>query len=63
MHWIFDNKEWIFSGIGVLAISTMGGFIFRKKKPQQSIKSGKFSQNFQSGRDLNIKIGNFDNEK
>jgi hypothetical protein len=63
MNWIFENKEWLFSGIGVIIISTILGFFLNKRKPQQSIKSGDFSHNFQSGRDLNIKIGDSDNEK
>lgn len=55
MQWILDNKEWLFSGIGVLIISVFLGFIFRKKTDiKQTQKSGKNSTNYQSGRDINI---------
>lgn len=34
MDWIIENKEWIFSGIGVLLISGLIGIInyFKRKK-------------------------------
>lgn len=34
MDWIIENKEWIFSGIGVLLISGLIGIIncFRRKR-------------------------------
>jgi LPXTG-motif cell wall-anchored protein len=32
MQYIIDNKEWIFSGIGVAILSVIIGFILRKRK-------------------------------
>lgn len=60
MEWIIENKEWIFSGIGVSAILVFGGIIFKKKRIddsniQQKQKSGKNS--------INIQIGKIENTK
>ncbi|WP_461633703.1 hypothetical protein [Labilibaculum euxinus] len=40
MNYILENKEWIFSGIGVLIISLIISLIlyFSKKKKQNQIK-------------------------
>lgn len=32
IHWINDNKEWIFSGIGVVIVGGIGKLIFDRKK-------------------------------
>jgi len=56
MEWIINNKEWLFSGIGVFTVSTIIGFMFNKKNStKQTQKSGKNSTNYQSGRDIIIK--------
>ena len=34
---IWKNKEWLFSGIGVLIITVIGGLIFRKKRQEKNI--------------------------
>jgi plastocyanin domain-containing protein len=56
MEWILDNKEWIFSGIGVFIIGLIIAFFSRKKK-NKSIKmkqkSGSNSTNTQIGGDFN----------
>jgi len=55
MQWIIDNKEWIFSGIGIFILSIIAGlFIKRKSFLKQSQKSGKNSTNYQAGGDINI---------
>lgn len=55
MEWLLANKEWVFSGIGVLALSLLIGF-FQHKKNGKSIKqrqrSGANSTNIQVGGDL-----------
>ena len=40
MNWIWDNKEWLFSGVGVTILGGFGLFKFFQKKdrPQQSQK-------------------------
>lgn len=35
MNWIFDNKEWIFSGIGVLFIGIIINFLTQNKKDKK----------------------------
>lgn len=52
LKYLIENKEWIFSGIGVLAISV---FITRRKSEKKmSQKSGNKSRNLQAGRDINL---------
>lgn len=49
--WLYCNKEWLFSGLGITAIALIGR-IFVGKKPKfnsQSIKSGKNSNNVVAG--------------
>lgn len=57
MEWIIENKEWIFSGVGVVVISTIVGFLFNKnqKAIKMKQKSGKNSTNIQIGGDYNAK--------
>ncbi|MQR86398.1 hypothetical protein GFV16_10785 [Bacillus megaterium] len=35
MHWINDNKEWLFSGVGLVALGWIAKLIFYKKKDSQ----------------------------
>ncbi|MGD6964442.1 hypothetical protein ACQCVB_19755 [Fictibacillus phosphorivorans] len=60
---VLDNKEWLFSGVGVVIITGIVGwaFNFKKSKPTQSIKSGKNSTNYQSGNNLTVNL--LDGEK
>lgn len=61
MDWIIQNKEWLFSGIGVtIIVGLIGIFIKSKLKngsKRQIIKSGNHSTNIQGGRDVNITFG------
>ncbi len=56
MDSIFENKEWIFSGIGVFVIGIIYA-LFKKKKKSKSTnmkqKSGDNSTNTQIGGDYN----------
>jgi len=56
MDWIVENKEWIFSGIGVFVLGFVIS-IFARKGKQKSIKmkqkSGSNSTNIQIGGDYN----------
>jgi len=55
MQWIIENKDWIFSGIGVFIISLVIGLFAKKYTSSKQIqKSGANSTNYQSGRDINI---------
>lgn len=46
LEWIINNKEWLFSGIGISIISIL--FLTFKKKSSQTIKYGKDSTNIQA---------------
>lgn len=66
LNWLNENKEWIFSGGGVVFVSWLGALFFNKKKNDskgQRISSGKNSKNYQSGRDINITERSDINEK
>lgn len=56
MNWIIENKEWIFSGIGVFILGLIVTIITRKKKGKSlkmNQKSGSNSTNIQIGGDFN----------
>ncbi len=38
LDWIIKNKEWLFSGIGVVILTGIIGWIFRKRKKGESGK-------------------------
>ena len=54
--WVIDNKQWLFSGVGVVVVTLMGRLIFKKRyaSSTQTIRSGDSSTNVQAGRDVNI---------
>ena len=66
MEWIIQNKEWLFSGIGLAIVGGIWGF-FKKKKgnntPYQSIKAGDDSNNIQGGKNVNVTIGGKNDKK
>ena len=59
MDWLIENKDWVFSGVGVMAITAIGGILFKKKNSgkQQSIQSGDNSTNIQGGNNVRVEIG------
>ena len=59
-EYLIDNKEWIFSGVGVTAISWL---LFRKSSASSmSQKGGKNSKNIQVGGDYTISTKDADSE-
>lgn len=53
--YVVDNKDWIFSGIGVLVISFLWTALKKSRSSaKQTINSGANSKNFQSLGDINI---------
>jgi len=54
--WVVSNKEWLFSGIGVMVFTLIAQVIFKKTNASstQTIRSGDGSTNVQGGRDVNI---------
>jgi plastocyanin domain-containing protein len=56
MEWIIENKEWIFSGIGVFFVGLIITIFTKKKKnksQKMNQKSGSKSTNIQIGGDFN----------
>jgi hypothetical protein len=51
---ILNNKEWLFSGLGIVILSIFFKVFFNKDNNKQIQKSGKKSTNYQSGKDINI---------
>ena len=61
MNWIIENKEWIFSGAGIFALSLIIKYLWNKRKINKQVqKSGSYSTNYQAGG--NIIIGNKDDK-
>ena len=60
IQWLIDNKNWIFSGIGVFVISF---FFLKKSGRSQKQKSGSGSINLQSHGDINISSNKNKGEK
>jgi hypothetical protein len=54
--WVLKNKEWLFSGIGLVVFSWVVGVIFKKTKASstQTIRAGNNSTNVQASRDVSI---------
>lgn len=58
MEWIFDNMDWIFSGIGIFILAYLIKFFKKKndvKKTSIKQRSGSGSTNIQIGGDYNGK--------
>ena len=63
VSWVIDNKEWLFSGVGVVVVAWLARLIFKRvcASPTQTIRSGDRSTNIQAARDVNIstkRLGN-----
>lgn len=66
MDWIINNKEWIFSGVGIFIITfILKTFIKRKRIniDKQIQKSGDNSINYQSKGDINVNINQTQNDE
>ena len=44
-NWIWQNKEWLFSGLGVILLTNIGSFIWGKKTGI-TIAGNKFINNY-----------------
>jgi hypothetical protein len=59
MQWLIDNKEWLFSGVGVFIFGVIISFFTRKNASNsQTQKSGDNSNNYQASGDINIGVKN-----
>ncbi|QHA38505.1 hypothetical protein D5E69_14165 [Rossellomorea marisflavi] len=64
MVWISENKEWLFSGIGIVAITSLLGFVFKSKRsPGQKIDAGNHSNNVQGGKNVTVTFGETKHDK
>ena len=57
MNWLIENKEWIFSGVGVFVLGLVVTYLVSRPKTgsqTQKQKSGSNSKNYQAGGDINI---------
>jgi len=54
--WAVDNKEWLFSGLGVFVLSMLVMYFAKAKKnaSSQVIRSGDQSTNVQVGGDIHV---------
>lgn len=39
LNWIYQNKEWIFSGIGITVLTILATLLFKKKDKKSSKNS------------------------
>lgn len=58
LAWVIDNKEWLFSGVGLVVVAWVVRLIFKKTyaSSTQTIRSGDSSTSIQAGRDIYIGI-------
>lgn len=55
MQWILNNKEWVFSGVGVFILTIVGSIIFKTKSCKKNTQNiGDNSFGIQAGRDVKI---------
>lgn len=52
--WLDTNKQWVFSGIGVVIIAAIFKFFSRSSGVTQTQKSGNNSKSFMAGRDMKV---------
>ena len=56
ISWLLDNKQWLFSGVGVGIFGLLGRLFYKQRQNTsfQKIRSGNNSTNLQAGRDINL---------
>jgi hypothetical protein len=55
--WLWKNKEWVFSGVGVAVIAGLVAWLRSSKQKialKQTQRSGAHSTNLQAGGDINV---------
>lgn len=55
MQWIIENKDWLFSGVAIAIPLAFIGWLFSKKKNNQSQRGGNNSTNIQVGGNFEVK--------
>jgi hypothetical protein len=54
VNWVENNKQWLFSGVGIAVFAGIIKSFFFRNKPTQVQKSGKDSISIQAGGDVHI---------
>ncbi|EGQ7835338.1 hypothetical protein CGT72_18820 [Vibrio cholerae] len=54
MEWVYDNKDWLFSGVAIAIPIAIIGWLISSRKNKQVQKGGDNSTNIQVGGSLNI---------
>jgi hypothetical protein len=56
MDWLWINRQWVFSGVGVAVVAGVIGLFWRRRSTGfvQKERSGSHSTNIQAGRDIHI---------
>lgn len=52
--WLGTNKQWVFSGIGVVITAAIIKLFIRSSGVSQTQKSGNNSKSFMAGRDMKV---------
>lgn len=66
INWIMENKEWLFSGLGILIITSIFGVIkFSLNKNKDKDNRGQCINQRQNGGEgsINVQIGNINKNK
>lgn len=66
INYLSENKEWIFSGIGILALTTIGSILvklFSKKKTTNKNEMKQINKNSSHGTQIGIQTNNYYKEK
>lgn len=63
-QWVMDNKEWLFSGVGLVVVSWLASKSYRKKQEAgntiQQSSNGNQAPNINTSGDVDIKYGSTD---
>ncbi len=54
MNWLIENKQWIFSGVGIAIPLAIVSWVFSSRSSKQKQKGGSNSTNIQIGGNLTI---------
>ncbi len=56
LDWVVQNKQWLFSGVGIVIVSWLGRLIYRRAQSSsvQTIHSGRNSINVVAGKNAYV---------
>ncbi|MGO1061081.1 hypothetical protein ACTL32_18365 [Planococcus sp. FY231025] len=65
-EWLFENKEWVFSGIGIPLLTLIIRGFWKKsneKQVQADIHAGNYSTNIQNSNNIKVKNGRVEDDE